>query len=86
MNSSIAARGATDFHFATFTNPFFGDSLIGATIANSVKKFPVFPLGPDEGVVQAGFYNALVEMQNGNVAPADAWQVGLDNVSASLGG
>ncbi len=82
-----AAKDALDSDaVATFTNPFFGDSLIGATIANSVKKFPVFPLGPDEGVVQAGFYNALVEMQNGNVAPADAWQVGLDNVSASLGG
>ena len=69
-----------------YTDPFYGDSPIGQVMAESVKQFQSFYNGPDTGAIGAALLNALVDMEVGNTKPADAWQKGLDDARAALGG
>ena len=69
-----------------YTNPFYGDSPIGEIISQSVLGYNSFYNGPDTGPIGGALLNALVDMEAGNVAPEDAWQTGLDNATAAIGG
>ena len=69
-----------------YTDPFFGDSPIGATMSDSVLEFSSFYNGPDTSAIGAALLNALVDMEAGNVKPADAWKTGLDSAKAAIGG
>lgn len=69
----------------SYTDDFFGDSPIGQVMSDSVLQFNSFYNGPDTSAIGAGLLNALADMQAGNVAPAEAWQTGLDNVNEALG-
>lgn len=70
----------------SYTDPFYGDSPIGKVISDSVLNFKSFYNGPDTSAIGAALLNALVDMEAGNVPPADAWQTGLDSAKAALGG
>jgi cellobiose transport system substrate-binding protein len=69
-----------------YTDPFFGDSAIGKTMSESVLNFTSVYNGPDTGAIGSALLNALVDMQAGNVKPADAWQTGVDSAKAAIGG
>lgn len=70
----------------SYADPFFGDSPIGATISESVLQFNSFYNGPDTSAIGGALLNALVDMQAGNVAPADAWETGVASAKAAIGG
>lgn len=70
----------------SYTNPFYGDSPIGDIISKSVLGFNSFYNGPDTSAIGAALLNSLVDMEAGNVSPDDAWQVGVDNANAAIGG
>lgn len=69
-----------------YTNPFFGDSPIGRIMSDSVLQFQSFHNGPDTSAIGAALLNALVDMEAGNVPPADAWRTGVDSARAAIGG
>jgi cellobiose transport system substrate-binding protein len=67
-----------------YTDPFFGDSAIGSVMSESVLNFNSFYNGPDTAAIGTAFFNALVDMEAGNVASKDAWQTGLDNAKTAI--
>lgn len=82
-----AAKGALESEeVRSYTDPFFGDSAIGAIMSDSVLKFNSFYNGPDTSAIGAALLNALVDMEAGNVKSADAWKTGLDSAKAAIGG
>jgi len=70
----------------SYTDPFYGDSKIGEVVSDSVLKFKAFYNGPDTSAIGSALLNTLVDMEVGNVKPADAWQKALDNAKAAIGG
>lgn len=69
-----------------YTDDFFGDSQIGKVMSDSVLQYKSSYNGPDTGAIGIGLLNALADMQTGNTAPDDAWEVGLKNVKEAIGG
>ena len=69
-----------------YTDPYFGDSAIGAVMSDSVLQFQSFYNGPDTSAIGAALLNALVDMEAGNVKPADAWKTGLSSAKAAIDG
>jgi len=70
----------------SYTDPFYGDSKIGEVVSDSVQKFQAFYNGPDTSAIGSALLNTLVDMEVGNVPPADAWQKALGNAKAAIGG
>lgn len=82
-----AAKGALESEdVLSYTDPFFGDSAIGKVMSDSVLQFNSFYNGPDTSAIGAALLNALVDMEAGNVPPADAWTTGVDSANAAIGG
>ncbi|MFT4279949.1 ABC transporter substrate-binding protein [Microbacterium sp.] len=69
-----------------YTDEFFGDSPIGRVISDSVLNFRSFYNGPDTSAIGGAFLNALIAMEAGNTAPADAWQTGVDAADQAVAG
>ena len=81
-----AAKGALESEeVVTYTDPFYGDSQIGKVISDSVLQFNAFYNGPDTSAIGAALLNTLVDMEAGNVAPADAWSTAVSSAKAALG-
>jgi cellobiose transport system substrate-binding protein len=70
----------------SYTDPFFGDSAIGTVMSDSVLQFNSFYNGPDTSAIGGALLNALVDMEAGNVPPANAWNTGVDSAKAAIGG
>jgi cellobiose transport system substrate-binding protein len=70
----------------SYTDPFFGDSAIGTVMSDSVLQFNSFYNGPDTSAIGGALLNALVDMEAGNVPPANAWKTGVDSAKAAIGG
>lgn len=70
----------------SYTDPFFGDSAIGTVMSDSVLQFNSFYNGPDTSAIGGALLNALVDMEAGNVPPANAWTTGVDSAKAAIGG
>lgn len=70
----------------SYTDPFYGDSKIGEVVSDSVLKFKAFYNGPDTSAIGSALLNTLVDMEVGNVKPADAWQTAVGNAKAAIGG
>ncbi|MEV1131168.1 extracellular solute-binding protein [Agromyces sp. NPDC049794] len=82
-----AAKGALESEdVLSYTDPFFGDSAIGKVMSDSVLQFNSFYNGPDTSAIGGALLNALVDMEVGNVLPADAWKTGVDSAKAAIGG
>lgn len=82
-----AAKGALESdEVVSYTDPFYGDSQIGKVISDSVLQFNAFYNGPDTSAIGAALLNTLVDMEAGNVAPADAWSTAVSSAKAALGG
>ena len=82
-----AAKGALESEdVLNYTDPFFGDSAIGKVMSDSVLQFNSFYNGPDTSAIGGALLNALVDMEAGNVPPADAWETGVDSANAAIGG
>ena len=82
-----AAKGALESEdVLNYTDPFFGDSAIGKVMSESVLQFNSFYNGPDTSAIGGALLNALVDMEAGNVPPADAWTTGVDSANAAIGG
>ena len=69
-----------------YQNEFFGDSAIGEIISDSVLEFNSFYNGPDTSAIGAALLNVLVDMEAGNVDPADAWGDAVASANAAIGG
>nr|WP_241731715.1 extracellular solute-binding protein [Microbacterium ginsengiterrae] len=69
-----------------YTNPFYGDSPVGAIISDSVLEFNSFLNGPDTGAIGAAMLNVLVDMEAGNVSSSDAWSKALDSAKVAING
>lgn len=82
-----AAKGALESEAVLdYTDAFFGDSAIGKVMSDSVLQFNSFYNGPDTSAIGGALLNALVDMEAGNVPPADAWKTGVDSATAAIGG
>ncbi|QTE30955.1 ABC transporter substrate-binding protein [Pengzhenrongella sicca] len=80
-----AKEALTSEAVLSYTDEFFGNSALGQVMSDSVLDFNAYYNGPDTSAIGAGLLNALVDMQNGNVAPDDAWDKGVQNVKDALG-
>lgn len=82
-----AARAALESdEIREYQNEFFGDSAIGEIISDSVLEFNSFHNGPDTSAIGAELLNVLVDMEAGNVDPADAWGDAVASANAAIGG
>src|SRR5918999_4914439 len=69
-----------------FTNDFFPGVPVGQIFAESARAVqPIFE-GPQQRAVDREFENALIAVEDGTVAAADAWQYGLDQVALAIQG
>jgi len=68
------------------TDPFFSNAPIGKIYTRSVVNIKPFYIGPDDGPVGTELLNTLTSVEQGNVAPSDAWNTALANVKNALRG
>ena len=69
-----------------FTNDFFPGAAVGRIFAESAKAVqPIFE-GPQQRPIDREFENALIAVEDGTVAAADAWQHALDQVGLAIQG
>ncbi|GAB3981939.1 ABC transporter substrate-binding protein [Plantactinospora veratri] len=66
--------------------PFFSNAPIGKIYTQSVVNIKPFYIGPDDATIGSELLNTLTSVEQGKVAPADAWNTALNNVKNALGG
>jgi cellobiose transport system substrate-binding protein len=68
------------------TEPFFSNAPIGKFYTQSVVGIKPFYIGPQDGPIGTELLNTLTSVEQGKVAPADAWNTALANVKNALRG
>ena len=68
------------------TDPFFSNAPIGKIYTQSVVGIKPFYIGPEDGTVGTELLNTLTSVEQGKVAPANAWDTALTNVKNALRG
>jgi cellobiose transport system substrate-binding protein len=68
------------------TEPFFSNAPIGKIYTQSVVGIKPFYIGPQDGPIGTELLNTLTSVEQGKVAPADAWNTALANVKNALRG
>ncbi|NUT18800.1 MAG: extracellular solute-binding protein [Hamadaea sp.] len=68
------------------TDPFFSNAPIGKIYTQSVLGIKPFYIGPEDATVGSEMLNTLVSVEQGKVAPDDAWNTALTNVKNALRG
>ncbi|MFY1688635.1 ABC transporter substrate-binding protein [Plantactinospora sp. WMMB782] len=76
----------TDPQLVGREEPFFSNAPIGKIYTQSVVNLKPFYIGPDDATIGSELLNALTSVEQGKVAPADAWNTALKNVKNALGG
>jgi cellobiose transport system substrate-binding protein len=66
--------------------PFFSNAPIGKIYTQSVVGIKPFYIGPDDGTIGTELLNTLTSVEQGKVAPANAWSTALTNVKNALRG
>ncbi|MFI6128499.1 ABC transporter substrate-binding protein [Micromonospora sp. NPDC051141] len=74
----------TDPQLVGKTDPFFSNAPIGKIYTQSVVGIKPFYFGPQDGPVGTEFLNTLTSVEQGKVAPADAWNTALKNVKNAV--
>ncbi len=67
------------------TDPYFNGAPIGKIFTESSQAAPVQVLGPDDGVVKSALVQALLSVETGGVAPADAWKAAQTTIGNQVG-
>ncbi|WP_211588482.1 ABC transporter substrate-binding protein [Allorhizocola rhizosphaerae] len=68
------------------TDPFFSNAPIGKIYTQSVLGIKPFYIGPEDATVGSEMLNTLVSVEQGQVAPGDAWNTAMTNVKNALRG
>ena len=68
------------------TDPFFSNAPIGKIYTESVLEIKPFYIGPDDPTIGIELLNTLTSVEQGKVAPANAWNTALTNVKNALRG
>ena len=68
------------------TDPFFSEAPIGKIYTQSVVGIKPFYIGPDDATIGTEILNTLTSVEQGKVAPANAWNTALTNVKNALRG
>jgi len=68
------------------TDPFFSDAPIGKIYTQSVVGIKPFYIGPEDATVGIELLNAIISVEQGKVAPTDAWTTAMTNVKNALRG
>jgi len=68
------------------TDPFFSDAPIGKIYTQSVVGIKPFYIGPDDATIGSELLNALTSVEQGKLAPDEAWSTALTNVKNALRG
>jgi cellobiose transport system substrate-binding protein len=69
-----------------FTNDFFSGAPVGKIYAESAKAVQPIYEGAQQREIDREFENALIAVEDGNVAAADAWTTALANVALAIQG
>lgn len=67
-----------------FADPFFGPSRIGDVLTASILDMSAVRQGPASSTINTAFLQTLAAVEQGSVAPADAWPAALDAASVAL--
>ncbi|GAB3805038.1 ABC transporter substrate-binding protein [Micromonospora zhanjiangensis] len=76
----------TDPKLVGRTDPFFSDAPIGKIYTQSVVNLKPFYIGPEDGTIGTELLNTLTSVEQGKVAPANAWNTALTNVKNAIRG
>ncbi|MDG4790653.1 ABC transporter substrate-binding protein [Micromonospora sp. WMMD1102] len=76
----------TDPQLVGREEPFFSNAPIGKIYTQSVLNIKPFYIGPDDAAIGTELLNTLTSVEQGKVAPADAWNTALKNAKNALGG
>jgi cellobiose transport system substrate-binding protein len=76
----------TDPRLLAKTDPFFSDAPIGQIYTESVVNIEPFYIGPDDATIGSELLNTLTSVEQGQVAPDEAWDTALTNVRNALRG
>jgi cellobiose transport system substrate-binding protein len=68
------------------TDPFFSNAPIGKIYTQSVVGIKPFYIGPQDGTIGTELLNTLTSVEQGKVAPANAWNTAMTNVKNALRG
>ncbi|MGC4806114.1 ABC transporter substrate-binding protein [Micromonospora sp. DT233] len=74
----------TDPQLVGKTDPFFSNAPIGKIYTQSVLGIKPFYFGPQDGPIGTEFLNTLTSVEQGKVAPANAWETALTNVKNAV--
>ncbi|NED55703.1 carbohydrate ABC transporter substrate-binding protein [Micromonospora aurantiaca] len=74
----------TDPQLVGKTDPFFSNAPIGKIYTQSVLGIKPFYFGPQDGPIGTEFLNTLTSVEQGKVAPANAWNTALTNVKNAV--
>lgn len=84
LPSTVSAYESTAI--ADYTDPFFGDSKIGAVLGKSLQEFKPFFNGPETATIGSAMINTVTDVEAGNTPPDKAWDVAMKAVKDALGG
>ncbi|MEQ4300845.1 ABC transporter substrate-binding protein [Plantactinospora sp. B6F1] len=76
----------TDPQLVGRAEPFFSNAPIGKIYTQSVVNIKPFYIGPDDATIGTELLNTLTSVEQGKVAPAEAWNTALNNVRNALRG
>jgi cellobiose transport system substrate-binding protein len=76
----------TDSRLVSRTDPFFSDAPIGKIYTDSVTKLKPFYIGPEDGTIGTELLNVLTSVEQGKVAPDNAWSTAMTNVKNAVRG
>jgi cellobiose transport system substrate-binding protein len=68
------------------TDPFFSNAPVGKIYTQSVLGVKPFYIGPQDGTIGTELLNTLTSVEQGKVAPANAWTTALANAKNALRG
>ncbi|MEV4524073.1 ABC transporter substrate-binding protein [Micromonospora tulbaghiae] len=74
----------TDPQLVGKTDPFFSNAPIGKIYTQSVLGIKPFYFGPQDGPIGTEFLNTLTSVEQGKVAPVNAWNTALTNVKNAV--
>jgi cellobiose transport system substrate-binding protein len=76
----------TDPKLVSKTDPFFSEAPIGKIYTESVTKLKPFYIGPEDGTIGTEFLNVLTSVEQGKVAPDQAWNTAMTNIKNAIKG
>ncbi|MCC2031517.1 ABC transporter substrate-binding protein [Microbacterium allomyrinae] len=69
---------------ASFADPFFGQSRVGAVLTEALTRMPVVAQGPASTLMNTAFTQSLMAVEQGSLSAEVAWDSAIESIDLSL--